>query len=95
MKKEKDLIVLDSCLDDLSFAAALELCLRCAWGGFFSFCSRIHRQPERVMTFLLAELGTSGSLDGLQRLVVKVRFAPKIFEGILRRYGSKFHLNVT
>lgn len=42
------------------------------------------------MTFLLAELGTNGSLDGQQRLVVKGRFAPKNFEGILRRYVSKF-----
>lgn len=55
------------------------------------------------MAFLLAELGTSGSLDGQQRLVVKGRFAPKVFEGILRRYVSKslhfllfigFHLRV-
>ncbi|KAE9460912.1 hypothetical protein C3L33_07184, partial [Rhododendron williamsianum] len=38
----------------------------------------MHRQPEHVKTFLLAELGTSGSIDGLQRLVVKGRFAPKI-----------------
>jgi len=51
---------------------------------------RMHRQPEHVMTFLLAELGTSGSLDGQQRLVVKGRFAPKNFESILRKYISKF-----
>ena len=49
----------------------------------------MHRQPEHVMTFLLAEMGTSGSLDGQQRLVIKGRFAPKNFEGILRRYISK------
>jgi len=55
---------------------------------------RMHRQPEHVMTFLLAELGTSGSLDGQQRLVVKGRFAPKNFEGILRRYVSKLHLRI-
>ena len=63
---------------------------------YFYFCpnSRMHRQPEHVMTFLLAEMGTSGSLDGQQRLVVKGRFAPKNFEGILRRYVSKFHLRV-
>lgn len=42
------------------------------------------------MSFLLSELGTSGSLDGQQRLVVKGRFAPKNFEGILRRYVSKY-----
>lgn len=41
------------------------------------------------MNFLLAEMGTSGSLDGQQRLVIKGRFAPKNFEGILRRYISK------
>lgn len=46
------------------------------------------------MAFLLAELGTSGSLDGQQRLVVKGRFAPKNFEGILRRYVSKYLLYV-
>ena len=51
---------------------------------------RMHRQPDHVMAFLLAELGTSGSLDGQQRLVVKGRFAPKNFEGILRRYISKY-----
>ncbi|KAJ0007604.1 hypothetical protein Pint_30669 [Pistacia integerrima] len=46
----------------------------------------MHRQPDHVMAFLLVELGTSGSLDGQQRLVVKGRFAPKNFERILRRY---------
>jgi len=55
------------------------------WGDF-----RMHRQADHVMAFLLAELGTSGSLDGQQRLVIKGRFAPKNFEGILRRYISKF-----
>lgn len=54
----------------------------------------MHRQPDHVMNFLLAELGTSGSLDGQQRLVVKGRFAPKNFEGILRRYVSK-HLSLS
>jgi hypothetical protein len=44
------------------------------------------------MAFLLAELGTSGSLDGQQRLVVKGRFAPKNFEGILRRYISEYRV---
>ena len=53
----------------------------------------MHRQADHVMAFLLAELGTSGSLDGQQRLVIKGRFAPKNFEGILRRYISKFLLS--
>ena len=49
----------------------------------------MHRQPDHVMAFLLSELGTSGSLDGQQRLVVKGRFAPKSFEANLRKYVSK------
>lgn len=53
----------------------------------------MHRQPEHVMTFLLDEMGTSGSLDVQQRLVVKGGFAPKNFEGIVRRYISKFRFS--
>ncbi|KAK3002077.1 hypothetical protein RJ639_020239 [Escallonia herrerae] len=58
--------------------------------NFMDLCKTMHRQLEHVMTFLLAELGTSGSLDGQQRLVVKGRFAPKNFEGILRRYVNEY-----
>jgi translation initiation factor 2 subunit 2 len=54
----------------------------------------MHRQPEHVMMFLLAEMGTSGSLDGQQRLVIKGRFAPKNFEAILRRYISKLPIQL-
>ncbi|KAJ8433852.1 hypothetical protein Cgig2_032063 [Carnegiea gigantea] len=58
--------------------------------NFTDLCKKMHRQPEHVMTFWLAELGTNGSLDGQQRLVVKGRFAPKSFEGILRRYVNEY-----
>nr|ABK22171.1 unknown [Picea sitchensis] len=58
--------------------------------NFMDLCKTMHRQPEHVMTFLLAEMGTSGSLDGQQRLVIKGRFAPKNFEGILRRYINEY-----
>ncbi|PWA50061.1 Translation initiation factor IF2/IF5 [Artemisia annua] len=60
------------------------------FANFMELCKSMHRQPEHVMTFLMAELGTSGSLDGQQRLVVKGRFAPKNFEGILRRYVNEY-----
>ncbi|KAK6943350.1 Translation initiation factor IF2/IF5 domain, partial [Dillenia turbinata] len=58
--------------------------------NFMDLCKTMHRQPDHVMAFLLAEMGTSGSLDGQQRLVVKGRFAPKNFEGILRRYVNEY-----
>ncbi|XP_073300540.1 eukaryotic translation initiation factor 2 subunit beta-like [Primulina huaijiensis] len=41
--------------------------------NFMDLCKTMCRQPEHVMTFLLAEMGTSGSLDGQQRLAVKGR----------------------
>ena len=37
------------------------------------------------MTFLPFEMGTSGSSGGQPQLVVRGRFAPKSFEGILQR----------
>nr|CAD1839903.1 unnamed protein product [Ananas comosus var. bracteatus] len=58
--------------------------------NFMDLCKTMHRQPEHVMNFLFAEMGTSGSLDGQQRLIVKERFAPKNFEGILRRYINEY-----
>ncbi|RIB16575.1 domain found in IF2B/IF5-domain-containing protein [Gigaspora rosea] len=49
-------------------------------------CKRMHRQPEHVIQFLFAELGTSGSIDGSQRLVIRGRFVQKQIENVLRRY---------
>ncbi|XP_071720621.1 eukaryotic translation initiation factor 2 subunit beta-like [Rutidosis leptorrhynchoides] len=60
------------------------------FANFMDLCKSMHRLPEHVMNFLLAELGTSGSLDGQQRLIIKGRFAPKNFEGILRRYANEY-----
>ncbi|KAI3951524.1 hypothetical protein MKX01_018640 [Papaver californicum] len=34
-------------------------------------CETMHKQPEYVMNFLLAEMETVGSLDGKQNLVIK------------------------
>eukprot|EP00245_Coleochaete_scutata_P006765 TRINITY_DN21546_c0_g1_i1.p1 TRINITY_DN21546_c0_g1~~TRINITY_DN21546_c0_g1_i1.p1 ORF type:complete len:306 (+),score=111.46 TRINITY_DN21546_c0_g1_i1:72-989(+) len=58
--------------------------------NLMDLCKTMHRSPEHVMTFLLAELGTNGSLDGQQRLTIKGRFQPKDFEGILRRYVNEY-----
>ena len=58
--------------------------------NFSELCKAMHRAPDHVITYLLAELGTSGSLDGQARLIVKGRFLPKVFEGILRRYINDY-----
>ncbi|CDH49020.1 eukaryotic translation initiation factor 2subunit beta [Lichtheimia corymbifera JMRC:FSU:9682] len=49
-------------------------------------CKRLHRQPEHVIQFLFAELGTTGSVDGSQQLVIKGRWQQKQIENVLRRY---------
>jgi translation initiation factor 2 subunit 2 len=49
----------------------------------------MHRQPEHVIQFLFAEMGTTGSVDGSGRLVIKGRFQPKQVENVLRRYIGK------
>jgi translation initiation factor 2 subunit 2 len=46
----------------------------------------MHRTPEHVIQFLFSELGTSGSVDGAKRLVIKGRFQQKQIENVLRRY---------
>ncbi|KAJ3560391.1 hypothetical protein NP233_g10870 [Leucocoprinus birnbaumii] len=49
-------------------------------------CKKMHRQPEHVIQFLFAEMGTTGSVDGAGRLVIKGRFQQKQVENVLRRY---------
>jgi translation initiation factor 2 subunit 2 len=49
----------------------------------------MHRQPEHVIQYLFAELGTTGSTDGAHRLIIKGRFQQKQLENVLRRYISK------
>ena len=52
-------------------------------------CKRMHRQPEHVIQYLFAELGTTGSVDGSGRLVIRGRFQQKQIENVLRRYIGK------
>ena len=75
----------------------LTVCLQVAREGtkktvftnYMELCKAMNRQPEHVQLYLMAELGTSGNLDGQMRLVVKGRFQPKAFEGVLRRYANE------
>ncbi|TIA92765.1 hypothetical protein E3P99_00472 [Wallemia hederae] len=57
-----------------------------AFANIADICKKMHRQPEHVIQFLFAELGTSGSVDGSQRLVIRGRFQQKQIENVLRRY---------
>ncbi|KAK1715774.1 domain found in IF2B/IF5-domain-containing protein [Colletotrichum lupini] len=52
-------------------------------------CKRMKRTEEHVTAYLFSELGTSGSVDGSRRLVIKGRFQQKQLENVLRKYISK------
>jgi len=58
-------------------------------------CRRMKRTDEHVTQFLFAELGTSGSVDGSRRLVIKGRFQQKQIENVLRRYIGEYFTAIT
>ncbi|KAK4002159.1 eukaryotic translation initiation factor 2 subunit 2 [Daphnia magna] len=61
-----------------------------SFANFSEICKMLHRQPKHVLAFLLAELGTSGSVDGNNQLIIKGRFQQKQMENVLRRYVKEY-----
>ena len=57
-----------------------------AFANIVDLCRRLNRTTEHLSSFLLAELGTTGSMDGTQRLIIKGRFQPLQIEAVLRKY---------
>ena len=60
------------------------------WVNFPEICKLMQRNPEHVFAYFLAELGTTGSIDGNQRFVMKGRFVPKYIESLLKRYIAEY-----
>jgi translation initiation factor 2 subunit 2 len=63
---------------------------RTVWVNFPEICQIMGRLPEHVLAFVLAEVGSTGSIDGNGRLVIKGKFQPKHIENILRRYIAEY-----
>lgn len=61
-----------------------------AWVNFVSNCKSINRDANKVMLFVLAELGTTGAIDGNAKLIIKGRFTSKQFESILTKYIREY-----
>uniref|UniRef100_A0A182LXN7 Eukaryotic translation initiation factor 2 subunit 2 n=1 Tax=Anopheles culicifacies TaxID=139723 RepID=A0A182LXN7_9DIPT len=61
-----------------------------SFANFTEICKTLHRLQKHVLDFLLAELGTSGSVDGNNQLIIKGRFQPKQIENVLRRYIKEY-----
>lgn len=61
-----------------------------SFANFTDICKILHRQPKHLLAFLMAELGTSGSIDGNNQLIIKGRFQQKQIENVLRRYIKEY-----
>lgn len=60
------------------------------WINFQEICSMMQRPSDHVFQFFMAELGTEGSIDGNQRLVIRGKYVPKYIESLLRKYVVEF-----
>jgi translation initiation factor 2 subunit 2 len=56
------------------------------WVNFAPICQALHRSSAHVEKFVFAELGSEGSVDANQRLIIKGRYVPKQMESLLRKY---------
>ncbi len=63
-----------------------------AFTNLYDICKRMRRSPEHVVQYLFAEMGTSGSIDGNQRLIIKGRFQQKQIENLLKKYIGKIQV---
>lgn len=63
---------------------------RTSFANFAEISRMLHRQSKHVLAFLLAELGTSGSVDGNNQLIIRGRFNQKQIENVLRRYIKEY-----
>lgn len=61
-----------------------------SFANFLEICKLVHRQPKHMQAFLLAELGTSGSVDANNQLIIKGRFQQTQIENVLRRYIKEY-----
>jgi translation initiation factor 2 subunit 2 len=53
-------------------------------------CKRLNRASDHVIQFLLAELGTTGSTDATNSLIIRGRFQQKQIEAVIKRYVQEY-----
>merc|ERR1712000_132420 len=60
------------------------------WINFPEMCRSMKRPADHVQSYVFAELGTTGSIDGGGRMIIKGRFQPKQIENVVRHYISEY-----
>ncbi|TPP57122.1 IF2B [Fasciola gigantica] len=63
--------------------------------NFSTICSQLNRDQAHLTTYILAELGTQGSIDASGGLLFKGRYQSKHMEPVLRNYCRNYVLCVT
>ncbi len=61
-----------------------------AFANIADLARRMRRPLDHLTQFLLTEMGTTGSMDGSQRLIIKGRFQQLQVENLLRRYIGEY-----
>ncbi len=64
--------------------------VKTAWCNIAKICHILNRDITHVISFILTEMGTEGSLDGTQRLVMRSRFTSSHIEILLKKYIKEY-----
>ncbi|KAJ2663880.1 translation initiation factor eIF-2 beta subunit [Coemansia sp. RSA 1200] len=63
---------------------------RTVFANVKDIAKRMHRTPDHVIRYLYSELGTTGSIDGSDRLVIKGNFKQTQIANLIRRYIKEY-----
>jgi translation initiation factor 2 subunit 2 len=63
---------------------------RSMWVNFNVICGQLHRSCEHFQSFVLAEFGTTGSLDSHKRLILKGKYLPQDLESLITKYIQEY-----
>ncbi len=61
-----------------------------SFANIADLCRRMRRPIEHVTAFILTELGTIGSSDAAQRLIIRGRYQQLQIENVLRKYIGEY-----
>lgn len=54
--------------------------------NYHEICSHLNRTAEHVKNYIMSELGTEGSVDASNRLLIKGKFTQKQLESVFKKY---------
>jgi translation initiation factor 2 subunit 2 len=61
-----------------------------SWFNFAEIAKLLSRKQDHLSAFVFAELGTNGSVDGNQRLIIRGKYMPKHIETLIRKYIREY-----